>query len=388
MPLLAARLIHGSPFRRGISGARTARWLAGAVLFALGPFAYAAPMSLSWSQLPPIPDAEGFAAPFAGVSGGALIVAGGANIPEDKWAAVFAKKWYDSIFVLDRPDGTWKTAGKLPRPLGYGVAVSWEDQVVCVGGSDATGHFRDVFALRWQDGAILTTPLPALPRPCANACGTIIGSIIYVAGGIATPTATAALRTLWALDLAAAEPAWRELEPCPGPARMLAVAGVSEGAFFLFSGASLGPDREGKAVREYLRDAWRFTPGGGWKRLADLPRAAVAGPSPAATTSDGRLLIFTGDDGANVTFAPVEKHPGFPRSALAYDPRTDRWSAAGEIPISRATAPTTVWQSRVIIPNGEVRPRVRTPEVWAIETQEPGRPRRESATRGGGAPPP
>src|SRR3954453_4989997 len=36
-----------------------------------------------WQQLAPIPDSEGFAASFAGVSGDALILAGGANIVGD-----------------------------------------------------------------------------------------------------------------------------------------------------------------------------------------------------------------------------------------------------------------------------------------------------------------
>ena len=39
---------------------------------------------LEWTQLPSIPDREGFAGPFAGVSGGALLVAGGANFPDKK----------------------------------------------------------------------------------------------------------------------------------------------------------------------------------------------------------------------------------------------------------------------------------------------------------------
>jgi N-acetylneuraminic acid mutarotase len=95
---------------------------------------------LRWSQLPPIPDAEGFAGVFAGVSSGALIVAGGANIVGDKWAEPFTKKWYDSIFVLERPDGAWKRVANLPRPLGYGVSVSVAEGVVCVGGSDVTRH--------------------------------------------------------------------------------------------------------------------------------------------------------------------------------------------------------------------------------------------------------
>src|SRR5438093_9143223 len=82
-----------------------------------------------WEKLPPIPDPEGFAAPFAGVSGGALIVAGGANIVGDKWQEPFVKKWYDSVFVLEKPDGQWRTGFKLPRPLGYGVSVTADDSI-------------------------------------------------------------------------------------------------------------------------------------------------------------------------------------------------------------------------------------------------------------------
>jgi N-acetylneuraminic acid mutarotase len=78
------------------------------------------------------------------------------------------------------------------------------------------------------------------------------------------------------------------------------------------------------------------------------------------------LLVVTGDDGLNVTFQPVEKHPGFPRNALSYDASTDAWTVLDNVPISRATMPTVLWSDRVVFPNGEVRPRVRTPEVWSL----------------------
>lgn len=320
---------------------------------------------MQWDQLPSIPDREGFAAPFAGVSGGALIVAGGANIPGDKWAEPFVKKWYDSIFVLDDPNGKWRKAGKLPRPLGYGVSVSTDDGVVCLGGSDSKQHYANVFLLHLKNGELQRKALPSLPMPCANACGALVGHTIYVAGGIDTPLATTALHEFWALDLDAQEPLWRELDPWPGPERMLAVAGALDDAFYLFSGAKLTADAEGKPVREYLRDAYRYTSGQGWKRLADLPRAAVAAPTPAASTGS-KLLIVTGDDGLNVAFQPVEKHPGFPRNVLSYDSSADAWTVLDTAPISRATAPVVLWHNRVVIPNGEVRPRVRTPEVWSL----------------------
>jgi N-acetylneuraminic acid mutarotase len=322
------------------------------------------PGVLVWEKLPAIPDAEGFAGAFAGVSNGALIVAGGANIPGEKWGDTFRKQWYDSVFVLEKPDGEWRSGFKMPRTLGYGVSVTAERGVVCIGGSDSQRHHADVFLLEWRDGRIVTTALPALPKPCANMCGALVGKVIYVAGGIETPDATTSLKTFWSLDLAAAAPRWESLDPWPGPERMLAVAGVIGDSFCIFSGAKLKA-ADGKAVREFLRDAYRFTPGKGWVRLADMPRAAVAAPSPALTVG-AKLRIATGDDGARVDFAPVREHPGFPRDVLEYDSARDAWSVAGEVPFSRATVTAVEWRGRYVIPNGEVRPRVRTPEVSAL----------------------
>ncbi len=322
-----------------------------------------------WSQLPPIPDAEGFAGAFAGVSGGALIVAGGANIAGDKWAEPLAKQWYDSAFVLEAASGTWRSGLKLPRPLAYGVSITADDSVICIGGSDSATHHREVIRLAWRNGALTSAALPPLPQPCANACGALVGRTIYVAGGIDTPTAARALHTFWSLDLDRLDHGWNELEPWPGPERMLSVAGVVGSDFFLFSGASLRAGPDGKPARTFLKDAYRFTPGHGWRRLADLPRAAVAAPSPAIPRGKGAVQIISGDDGSKIDFQPVREHPGFPRDVLIYDSAADGWSIEAGAPFSRATVPVVRWGERFVVPNGEVRPRVRTPEVWALETR-------------------
>src|SRR6185312_16330999 len=65
--------------------------------------------ALNWKQLPPLPDRLGFAAPFAGVSSGALIVAGGANFPGAMPWEGGQKAWHDSIFVLADAHGPWLT---------------------------------------------------------------------------------------------------------------------------------------------------------------------------------------------------------------------------------------------------------------------------------------
>jgi len=323
--------------------------------------------SLQWSELPPLPDELGFAGPFVGTHNGALVVAGGANFPEKPPWEGGAKVWHDSVFVLEKPDGAWKPAGKLPRPLGYGVALSAKDGVVCIGGSNAQRHYAEVFLLRWENGEIKTLALPSLPKPCANLSGALLGNTVYVAGGIETPTATNALKTFWSLDLTAAQPPWRELEPWPGPARMLAVAAVQDKSFFLVSGAELSGDAQGKPVRRHLNDAYRYQPGRGWQRVADLPRPAVAAPSPAPALGQSTFLVMGGDDGSLVSFQPLDLHPGFPKTILAYHTITDTWKPLGTMPAAHVTTTLAHWNGGWVMPSGEVRPGVRSPAVWTMQ---------------------
>ncbi|HVJ83856.1 MAG TPA: galactose oxidase, partial [Planctomycetia bacterium] len=76
-------------------------FLLASVLFTAGE-PHAAP-ELKWSRLPSLLDRHGFAGMFVGVSGGALICAGGANFPEKKPWEGGAKVWHDGVFALERP---------------------------------------------------------------------------------------------------------------------------------------------------------------------------------------------------------------------------------------------------------------------------------------------
>lgn len=329
---------------------------------------------LRWRQLPSLPDAEGFAGMFAGTCGDALCVAGGANFVGKRPWEGGVKRWYDDVWLLqgaaDGSAGTWRRVGRLPRPTAYGISVSTPAGMICAGGGDGQLHYRDVYRLAWRDGRLVRDDLPPLPQSCSFASGALVGSTLYISGGIERPQVTQCLRTFWALDLdRASSPGakWQTLEPCPGVERDLAVAAADADIFYLFSGQRLSPDPPNRPAREFLRDAWGFQPGRGWRRLADLPRPATGAPSPAPLLPDGRLLVLTGDDGTKITFQPEEHHPGFPRDVLAYDPRRNAWETIGSVPFSRATVPTTRWRGSYIIPNGEVRPGYRTPEVWALE---------------------
>ena len=322
---------------------------------------------LQWEKLAPLPDVHGFAGSFAGVSADVLLVAGGANFPEKKPWEGGMKIWHDTVFALENFSGQWQVAGKLPRPLGYGVTVSYGHGLVCIGGSDSTSHHASAFLLRWTRGRLETEPLPNLPEARANLSGALLGDTVYVAGGTDKPDVTLAVDTLFALDLSQTNRGWQKLEPIPGPGRIFATAGAQNGSFYLFSGAALKAGLDGKPVREWLRDAYRYTPGRGWKRLTDLPRVAVAAPSPAPVVN-GKLLVIGGDDGSQVNTPPTE-HKGFRRDVLAYDPKTDKWEKLADAPIGLVTTAAVAWQNRVVIPGGEIRPGVRSPEVWALKTK-------------------
>ncbi len=346
-----------------------------------------------WSELSPLPAPGsvaqagiGVAAPFVGVSGGALIVAGGANFPGGLWLdgernPDAEKVWWPNTFLLESARAEWREIEPLTRPLAYGSSISDSIGVVCIGGSDADRHYDEVFALRWDEGKLSRRDLPPLPSPCAFSSAVLVGRTVYVAGGLTAPDSTAALHNFWALDLEALEgrdpnadpPAWRSLEPWPGPPRFLAVAGVQAGAIIVASGAELVPGVDGKPTRNYLADAYRFDPdpaqpgGGAWRSIASPPRPVVAAPSPMAPLGADHLLVVGGDDGAlaSRTEELADRHPGFSRRVLAYHLVTDRWVELDEVPAGHVTASLVRWEDRLVIPSGEIRPGVRSPAVLA-----------------------
>lgn len=322
---------------------------------------------LTWADsLPSIPDPVGFAGSFAGVSNGTLLVAGGANFPDGGTPWTGSKKvWHDHIFALEKPGGEWRAAGILPHALGYGATVTWKDACIFIGGSSEKGHHAEVWMLKYSEGRIACTALPSLPKPIANTSAVLIGDVIYVAGGLENPDALQTAHNFWTLDLAAEHKAWKVLEPWPGLSRMLAVTGTQDGDFYLFSGAELE-----NGVRNYLRDAYRYSPGTGWKKLTSLPHAVVAAPAPAYAAAGSALLIFGGDDGTAASLR--EEHPGFSRQILNYNTQENTWSVSGQLPAAPPVTTTlTLWNGIVVIPGGEVKPAIRTTKVLTGIPKQP-----------------
>lgn len=339
-------------------------------------------LEMKWRNLPALPDLMGFAGHFAGVAGDALLLAGGSNFSGPKnWAQGGQKVWHDRIFMLDAADSHWHEAGRLPRALGYGVSVTLPEGLLCIGGANAGEHRADVFLIRRKGEAVEFEDYPALPMPLAYACGAVLDRTIYVAGGRETPEGP--IRPIFlALDLdrPAEQRAWRELEPWPGRARILACVGVQAGAFYLFGGSDLVANAAGNYDWQFLRESWCFRPGHGWKRIADMPFACIAAPSPMPAPDAAHLLLLGGEDDVLVPQIDElkERHPGFSPVIYAYDTGRDHWAETGRLryepgedPVGRPNdgtwppidTPAVAWHGGWVLANGEVRPGTRTPRV-------------------------
>ena len=95
--------------------------------------ASARPVASRWRPLPDFPRRPGVAAVMAGVNGGALIAAGGANFPDlPPWEGG-VKKTYDEIFVLPAGAIAWQAAGRLPEPRAYAAMVSVPEGELAIG---------------------------------------------------------------------------------------------------------------------------------------------------------------------------------------------------------------------------------------------------------------
>ena len=346
---------------------------------------------LNWEELPALPDELGVAGPFAGESGGALIVAGGANFPTPVWDT--SKVWHDAIYVMqEAAEGyTWIRAGSLPQPIGYGMSVSHKGRVICMGGNDAGQTFSGVFAMTWDPAtkSVNISSLPDLPSSCAFGQATLIGDTVYVAGGQSGSGIDTAMKNFWSLDLSREgldDFAWQPLMPWPGPERVLAIVAAQNNgrdkSVYVISGR-----RQVDGEWDFLKDTYEFTPrkydgarydansgtyevdkrvGHPWKQLADVPSCVMAGTGSAV--GQAHVIVFGGADGSLVSRVEELKddHPGFPKRSLAFHTITDTWVDIGETPLNQVTTVAVPWKGGVLIPSGEIRPRVRTARAFAV----------------------
>lgn len=317
--------------------------------------------SLTWSLLPPLPDAEGFAGSYAGEHGGVLIVAGGANFPEKPLWEGGPKRWTDRVYMLADKGAEWQVAGSLPKPLGYGATVSLPMGVMLIGGCNAEGAVSDCYLLACEEGAVVCRELAPLPVPLTGHAAVLLGGKVYVCGGSLAAGEQDAQNALWIYD--PEKNTWEAGEALPGRGRFLHQMAVHGEVLYVLGGIGLKPGEEGRQMRDMLTEAWGYSETEGWHRLADMPRFCAAAPTPAPVFS-GNIYLLGGDDATVKGYTPQE-HPGFHSASLCYAPGVNTWSEAGPVAAPRAVLPCVMWGESAVIVNGEQRPGKRSNEVWS-----------------------
>ncbi len=325
---------------------------------------------------------QGVSGAYAGsISGNTLIVAGGCNFPEKPAAEGGAKKFYSDIYALRALDGNgkWEKVGNLPVQSAYGVAVSIDDAVICIGGTDGTNSLNKVFEIKLAGGKAVVNELPSLPVALDNMAGAYGNGCIYVAGGQTDGTASMA-----AFCLKDGAKEWQRLPDVPGEGRVQPSAVVqtgSTGAYFYLLGGFV-PTAEGKAGKVH-RDGVIYNPQTNtWKQTSPMKadgvvRSLVGG---AAAPSGCAHIVCIGGVNADIFENAINggagedylKHPAewykFNDEILIYHTITDTWVTESRNPLlARAGASLIPCAGEWFVVDGESKPGIRATETTAVK---------------------
>lgn len=321
---------------------------------------------------------QGVSAPFAGVLDRYVVVAGGCNFPETPAAQGGPKRFYSDIHLFDARAGQWHTAGSLPQAVAYGASASTPEGVICAGGTTPEGVSRSVWMLGLSADSVTITPLPPLPEPLDNCAGACLDEQFYVVGGT----------TLYAYDLRTGQ--WQEQAPLPEK-RIQPTLAAQNGQLWLFGGYDPdGPQYVSGTGYTYdpATDTWRSVTG----PTDRTGRPLLAAGGNASAWGRDTIVCFGGVDSEIFTEALkrsaalaidprndslqqaqrqyMEQPPQwyrFNNRVLIYNTKSDRWNVADTASSSaRAGAGLTLLphQEGLLLFNGELKPGIRTPEVW------------------------
>ncbi len=357
---------------------------------------------LKQTQFPAIPPVlgdsvqPGLAGPVTGAHGNFVLVAGGANFENGLPWRGGRKKYHDEIFLMEKTASGelfWKQSPiKLPFAMAYPACLSTPEGVLSIGGEDQNGPVNQVFLLAFQDGKIRTETLPALPQAISSAGAAVIGTDVFVAGGLTPQGATSAFYTI---NLQNKTNGWKVLPELPLALSHAVVVSQNDGeeACVYVIG---GRNRTGE-VSTFYSAVWKYKPSvQKWISegdiLSDGKKLGLSAGTGIAAGSDD-ILLFGGDPG--IYFNRTERlnnaiekasgedekqrlwkekdemlssHPGFSKDILSFNTRSKKWEKIGNLTDeSPATTTAFMWNEMLVIPSGEIRPGVRTPNVLGFE---------------------
>lgn len=357
---------------------------------------------LTTQQLPPLPaiDKEGKSLGYAGMYGGKvgdlLFAMGGANFPDGMPWMGGSKDWSDQIFVFK--DGKWKVSKfSLPEALAYGASVSLDNGILCIGGNNGDGVTDEVFLVQVDPGnqQIEIVQYPPLPVPLANLSAVKEGEFVYVVGGNDEKNSYS---TLYRLDLRTLS-AWEKLKDMPGPGRSFHSVAVQETGYskklYVFSGRSVGAIKPTPLLDTYAAYDLKNQSWDSLRAISIDGKSRVLMGSSAVSIGSMGVLLYGGDTGEvfaklqalelniaktedTIAKLKLEKqkidllksHPGFSDYVYSFNTITGSWSVYDTIKQLPVTALSFRDGASRFVISGEIRPGVRTPEVYELHTED------------------
>lgn len=357
--------------------------------------------TIEWTVAGNLPGQNsGLAGAFTGVTDKWLWIGGGANFPDALPWEGGKKKYHNKIYLFQR-SGVNKDrfiaqakAAFIPIPLAYGVSVQAGKTTICVGGENDKGHTATVYriSMREKDTALVFEQLPDLPIAVSNASGTYYNGNIFIAGG---ETDQGTCNYFFVLDTRDIHPAWKKLQALPAPVShsvLITQAKGDQTSLYLIGGRT----KTASGISLFYDNVYEYDlQNDRWKSCHKMPYALSAHTS--VPMHKDLILVAGGDKGE--TFREVERmiaaisketdpiqkeklvqeknnllrnHPGFNKEVLLYNTITDEWISINKMPIdARVTTTAIVWHNTIIIPSGEIRAGIRTPQIllgkWVVK---------------------
>ncbi len=328
---------------------------------------------------------RGVSAAYTAILDNHLVMAGGCNFPSQEASDRLEKRFYKGIYAAPLTDADsleWKKIGELPVASAYGAAIQSGDRLCIIGGQTFDRSLRDAVSIRLENGKAVIDTLPSFPVTVDNTAGAELGGKLYVACGNQDGKQSS---EVLALDLENIQEGWKPVPQMPDTvARVQPVCAAAEGCLYVFGGFA---NAAGDTPARLAVDGWRYSPESGeW--------TAVPGPQDP----QGEPLTLSGGIGATVkgsiycvggvnkdifldaisgtyafvnpseyAFQPIEWYR-FNPNLLCFDPQEGQWRQTGMASpsLARAGAALAAAGETIYVIGGELKPRVRTPEIVKI----------------------
>lgn len=297
----------------------------------------------SWWSSTPMPVPLGEVA--AGVVDDAMLVVGEGN---------------GATLRFDLARGAWHILDGAERPAigNHHAAEVANGRWFLLGGfgyaSEGVVQIFDPGTARWTLG-------PPMPFAAGSSASALIGSEIFVGGGIVGDTTTGAAA---ALDVRSLE--WRSVAPMPRP-RNHAASGTDGQRWYVFGGRGPGSGNRNEVANGFA-DVQIYDPVANAWRVSDGTPGAPA-PMPQGRGGTGKAAYINGEfwvvGGETLSGAGANERGAYARVDI-YNPLTNTWRLGPALPTARHGIFPVVHDGRVLVAGGGVQAGASTSAVLEL----------------------